>query len=596
MGVIAGAVPLDPAVTEGRTGLDTRSADGRWLIAWSGRLDNRAAVARQFARSPADGDAQLAAEAIATGGIIALGAAIGDFAVVAWDLAERCLWLARDAIGFRPLFYLHALDHVWFSNEMRWLTNGPARGRAINEGHIAELLAGVVVNVAETRTEGVQRVLPATALGFEFGKSAPKQVTLWRPPTGLPTRRSDAALIEEFRERFTTAVARSIGSDERVSTQLSGGLDSTSVTGVVSALSGRAPDAYSLVYPSLPTARDGEMLDESPFIDAAVAAIGCRSVRIEPLGRDALERSDFLRVMTAHGEIPDFPVTDALNYALFARAAADGHRVMLTGLGGDYWLTGSTSRLPALIRRGRWLAAWRFHRDARRNDTIEATTEQIRAHLAARLAPRWAKSLYRRWYSPRVWPAWLPDQFTRRVHLGARMRRLSARVPEVDDDVLQDSLMMLTLAGPLLARESVFRAAADAGAASGAGFDVRHPMLDREFVEFVMTLPDDLRLRGQESRFILRRALGDVLPPMIRDRRSKGDATTLVGVAISQLLAGRSSIDGYASARGWIDPARLWPRLQPLSLANARDRVPAEGDDHLWAAVAVETWLAERGA
>ena len=596
MGVIAGVVPLDPASAEARSVLDVRSADGRWRIAWSGRLDNRDDFRRRFGRHPRDGDGQLAADALSAGGIESLGAAIGDFVAVAWDTAERRLWLARDAIGFRPLFYMHAREHVWFATEMRWLRHGPASDRAINEGYIAELLAGVTVSVDETHTEGVFRLLPAEALGFEFGKSAVRRVTLWRPPTTLPARRPDAELIDEFRERFAAAVSRSIGTDRPISTQLSGGLDSTSVAAAATLITGQPPDAYSLVYPSLPTALDGEMLDETPFVDAAVSDIGCRSVRFDPLGADGLRRSDFLRVLTAHGDVPDAPVTDALNYALFTRAVADGHRVMLTGLGGDYWLTGSTSRLPALIRRGRWIDAWRFHQDARRVDTIEATAAQFRAHLLARLTPEWAKSAYRRIWSPRVWPPWLPDEFTGRVHLGARMRALSRRVPQVADDVLQDSVMMLTLGGPLLARESLFRAATDAGAAAGADFDVRHPMLDREFVEFVMTLPDDLRMRGAESRYILRRALTSLLPPVIRDRRSKGDATALVGAAISQVLAGRASIDGLAAARGWIDPVRLWPRLRPLSLGDFRERVPAEGDDHLWAAVAVETWLAERGA
>ncbi len=598
MGVIAGGVPLDPASPEARSVLTIRSADRRWLVAWSGRIDNRAQFADRYGLdSPAiDGDGQLAAEAIATGGITALGAGIGDFVVVAWDTLDRRLWLARDAIGFRPLFYLHAREHVWFSTDLRWLADGPAAGRPINEGYIAEYLAGVPVSSHETRIEGVGRVLPAEALAFSYGVRALDRVALWRPPTTLPARRSDAELIEEFRVRFIAAVSRSIGQDRRLSAQLSGGLDSTSVAAAARSISGQPPDAYSLVYPSLPVSLDGDMLDETPFIDAAVSEIGCRSIRFDPLGADGLQRVDFLRVMTRHGDVPDFPATDALNYALFTRAVADGHTVMLTGLGGDYWLTGSTSRIPALLRRGRVLEAWRFQRDARRLDTIGATAAQIRAHLLARLTPEWLKSAYRRAWTPRPWPAWLPDEFTARADLGARMRRLSARVPQVDDDVLQDSLMMVTLAGPLIARESVFRAATDAGAAAGVQFDVRHPMLDREFIEFVMTLPDDLRMRGGQTRYIMRRALGSLLPPMIRDRGSKGDATTVVDAAISMLLAGRTSIDGRASARGWIDPAKLWPRLEVLSLGDYRTRLPAEGDDHLWAAVAIETWLTERGA
>jgi len=69
----------------------------------------------------------------------------GDFVVAAWDAVERCLWLARDAIGFRPLFYFQEHHDVWFSNELRWLTAGPANKRGIHGGHLPELTARVPV-------------------------------------------------------------------------------------------------------------------------------------------------------------------------------------------------------------------------------------------------------------------------------------------------------------------------------------------------------------------------------------------------------------------------------------------------------------------
>jgi asparagine synthase (glutamine-hydrolysing) len=169
------------------TGLDVRSSDGRWLIGWSGRLDNADEVRRRFRLSDPDAvrsPGPMAAEALATGGVEALGAFIGDFAIVAWDTRERRLWLARDAIGFRPLFYLRAADRLWFSTDMGVLIAGPARQRqcAENAGYLAETLAGLVVTIDETPAEGVRRVLPAEALGFSAGRPDPVRVTLWRPP------------------------------------------------------------------------------------------------------------------------------------------------------------------------------------------------------------------------------------------------------------------------------------------------------------------------------------------------------------------------------------------------------------------------------
>ena len=167
---------------------------------------------------------------------------------------------------------------------------------------------------------------------------------------------------------------------------------------------------------------------------------------------------------------------------------------------------------------------------------------------------------------------------------------MSARVPDVDDDVLRDSLLRLSLSEGLLMRESLFRAATD------AGIEVRHPFMDRRFVEFALTLPDDLRMRGTETRFILRRAMASLLPDGIRVRRSKGDATTVIDVAIAKVLAGAPFAATHASARGWIDPSRLAPRIAPFISGNPLAHVPDGTDDLVWAAVAVEEWLASAGA
>jgi asparagine synthetase B (glutamine-hydrolysing) len=171
-----------------------------------------------------------------------------------------------------------------------------------------------------------------------------------------------------------------------------------------------------------------------------------------------------------------------------------------------------------------------------------------------------------------------------------RLGRLSARVPKVDDDVLQDSLLRLSLAEGLLTRETLFRAADD------AGISVRHPMLDRRFVEFAMTLPDDMRLRGGETRYILRRALAGILPEEIRTRRTTGDATVLNGLAISRVAGGTMPAFERAAARGWLDPSRLAPLVAPFLTGDALRRSPRATDDAVLTALLVERWLENAGA
>jgi asparagine synthase (glutamine-hydrolysing) len=592
--VLSGVVPLDPGLPgRMRTGLGMDSADGRWRIGWSGRIDNRSELVSRFTIDPTLDDGRLMAEVIAAGGVGAIGQAIGDFALAAWDSVDGCLWLARDAIGFRPLFYRE--ERGPHGTQIRFATalgpfGEPGSRPEANPGFIAEVLAGLVVSGHETALAGVFRVLPAEALRFRAAERAPRRETLWRPPTVLPPRRSDADLIDECRERFFAAESASICGSDRVSAQLSGGLDSSAVVAAARDLRGAAPDTYSIVYPTFPRDADGELIDESPFIDAVTAATGARSVRFEPLAPGAFTARDLLRVTTSHGDVPYLAIVDALNYPLFTRAAADGHTAMLTGLGGDFWLTGSMARLPWLLRRGQLGDAWRFFRAARHPETLNASLAQFSAHLVTAFTPDRVRAAYRRRRPARSWPDWIPAAFAGRVQLAERLRRLSDRVPKVDDDVLQDSLRRLSLAEGLLTRETLFRAADD------AGISVRHPMLDRRFVEFAITLPDDLRMRGGEIRYIFRRALSGVLPEEIRVRRSKGDATIITGLAISRLLGGRMPAFERAAARGWLDASRLAPSVAPFLAGDPLQRSPRASDDQVLHAVAVELWLQNAGA
>jgi asparagine synthase (glutamine-hydrolysing) len=338
------------------------------------------------------------------------------------------------------------------------------------------------------------------------------------------------------------------------------------------------------VYPGRPVTPDGELLDESEFSRAAADAFGARRTALEPL---TLPAAAYLRVLSAHGDPPDSPIGDALHTLMGARAAADGHRVMLTGYGGDFWMTGSLATVAALVARGRLAKARRFYRDAQTSPVLDATAASVAAHLVTGLLPRAWRDAYRHVRPARSWPAWISPAFAQRTSLADRLRP-GAAAERGRDAEMRDALRLFYSTGDLIARESLYRSGAD------AGIELRHPMMDRRLVSFLLTLPSDLRYRDGATRVILRRAFGATLPPLVRDRTSKGDGGVAASYGLTQLLSPlieRPIARWHLVERGWVDAAAFSAALEASRWREWASRAPVPSDDTLWRAASVEHWL-----
>ena len=558
------------------------SADRRFVLSYAGRIDNRDELIVRYGVPSIAADGELLVTAFSRDGAAGLRHCVGDFVLAVWDRVDRRLWLARDALGHRPLFYVSDRQRVVWATDLRFLRKGAGKASRPNAGFLAEYLSRGIASRDETVFDRIRRVPPAQALSMTPDDSAFAAMEYWTPPQSLPAGRADGDLIDEFRERLSSAVRACMRARGSVAIELSGGLDSSSLAALATELSGAPPATYSMVFPGAPYTPDGVRLDETPFIDAMVAAVGAPSHRHDP--RNAT-RDDVLRILRTYGDLPDWPNADAVRWPLVQAAAASGHRVMLTGVGGDSWLTGSVARLPAMLRHGRLFQAWRFAREALGPEGLEDLPLPMLRQIVAASAPPFAKRVFRSVRPARPWPSWLTADFVRRTGLSARLRALPARVPASADAVLRESLTRLASAeGPLL-REGIFRTADD------AGMEARHPFYDRRLVEFALTLPDDLRFRHGQTRYILRQAMGTRLPPVIAARRDKGDGTTLIAQALMRVLNGLSLKSLRVADAGWVNGDAVRAACAEFSEAGAPPPTLQSHHFDLWAAIAVEMWL-----
>ena len=423
------------------------------------------------------------------------GMLLGDFALASWDARERTLLLARDAFGARPLYCIaDARRVVWASHLAPLLQFAGAM-------HIDEhVIAAFITRGADSGLSPIREVStvpPAGVMTIRDGEMRFAQHWQLDPHAGSEVR-SDREAEERLRALLFDAVGAALRGSGPVTVLLSGGVDSSSIVAVADALAPHAPvQTISFVFEQSHTSHEGE------YIAAVEEHRGRRGIHIS-------EREQALLDLDAVDDALELPSA----YACFARRDAatreamrrNGSRILLTGVGGDDVLYGDMSLILSIadaLSRGRLLDA------ARQVRTWSPHVRQSYLQLLWRsgiepLLPRAMRARFRRRVAP-----WWADDFVRRTRLATRMEAEGPRgvLPSRRLDLAGiDSLRVSMAAGWCLEHGEI---------------EMRQPFLYRPLVEFCFALPFEQKLRPGETRSILRRAIGDLLPPKIRTRISK---------------------------------------------------------------------------
>ena len=553
-------------------------ADGSAIV-FDGRLDNRDDLCRALALPASASDAALALGACATWAEAAPAHLLGEFAFVLWDAGRRRLVFARDVFGQRPLFHARAAGATAVASEPQQLAAHPAVRPAVNEGAIAEYLTCAPMSMDETIWADVTRLPPAHAAAVSDGGLRRYRYWDFDPDARLEYARAEE-YAEHFRALFREAIACRTRGATSIGVFLSGGLDSSAIAGVAEGIArarGVAPvRAYSITFPGLDA-------DETPYIDAVVAQWGLASHRLDarPATRGEIERD----VARFH-DVPTYPNGSVLDP--LRRLAAPEVDVLLTGIGGDDWFTGSPLHTADLLREGRFAAAVRQYRhDVALPGRGYTRAGLLRAAIAPHL-PRAARAMLRPLAgSRRPSYRWIRPEFAARVGLIERLRRPPGRPCR---SLVQSE--MHALANDV---QQVMGYELEDRAASAAGLDQRHPFNDRRLAEFGFALPEAQRWSGGETKVVLRRALQAELPPLVHRRNDKAEFTSTL-VDTIEALGGRAFLSRLRGAEaGWIDAAAIrsiYDEMVGLYRRGHESYIPLA--DAVWSVAAVELWLQQR--
>jgi asparagine synthase (glutamine-hydrolysing) len=455
----------------------------------------------------------------------------GMFAFALLDLRERyatapILFLARDPLGIKPLYYTQTPDGFAFASEVRALLAAGAVPRRLSQDALTAFLLFGSVSEPVALIEGVFSLPPGhrMLLHVPERRRTPRARQWWDPalsPAARDTRRPRdlPSAAKKLRPMLEDAVRAHLIADVPVGLFLSGGLDS----GAIASLAAKAQagiQSFTLTFP-------GTAFDEAEL--ARVIAKRCRTKHTEvPLdGATIVSRLD--EAIAAL----DQPTMDAVNTYFVSWAARKvGLKVALSGLGGDELFAGyptfaDTPRLAKLIRiawfvparirhsTGPLFAAWRASPDAARKAAGAWIYPDALPHpyFFARtlFPPGRLKSIF----EPRFRPSTVgADGVTLEPTWLGWLQRGADEARKLEPIGGISWLEMRNYMASTLLR--------DTDAVSMAqSLEVRVPLLDTPLVEFVWSLPDAARRRTSAQKALLVEALGDLLPQEILAQRKR---------------------------------------------------------------------------
>ena len=499
----------------------------------------------------------------------------GMFAFAVWDRKRQTLLLARDRLGIKPLYYALTPHELLFASEIKALLAAGLRPE-LDERVLPEYLATAFVSAEDTFFRGVRRLPPGHTLSWTPGHGFHRR-RYWQLPA--PSEEGGPALAEHawaVGSRLAAAVRSHLMSDVPLGLFLSGGIDSSGLLALMAPMVKEPVRTFSVGF------SDREA-NELPYAQMAARAAGAqhREIVVTP--------EEFFQALPRLVWHEDEPIAFPSSVPLyFVSALASQHvKVVLTGEGADELFLG--------YNRYR-VTAW----NQRLGEPYWALAPRALRAQVARMAGRLPRGLRR--YAQRSFLALepgprgvfcenfavFPQALRRQVIADAGL--LAARDPYAQslrfyDEGAGDALDRMSRADlqtylvRLLMKQDQMSMA--------ASIESRVPFLDHEFVEHVVSIPGRFKLRGWQTKAVLRAALQGLVPPAILTRRKMGFPVPVGRWVRGQFwpLVEELVLGPRARARGLFDPTAL------RRLADEHRHGLAAHGDRLWLLMNLEIWL-----
>jgi asparagine synthase (glutamine-hydrolysing) len=570
------------------------SRNGDYVMVFNGEVYNFAEVRRELEklghRFRSSGDSEIVLAALGEWGIAAVDRFIGMFAIALWQESTRRMWLIRDRMGVKPLYYAWDGKALWFGSELKALRAFGTWQPELDRDALAEYFQFGYISAPRSIYRRVHKLLPGHWL--ELGHTGEPVVrSYWSAMDRRETlqgtedeleRRLELLLIDAFRHRMV--------SDVPVGVFLSGGVDSSLVAALLQRHSGQTIHTFTIGF-------SDPRFDESRWARQVSAHLGTLHTE------HVLSPMEGARILKRWPELFDEPFGDSSGVPTFlvSQVARETVKVALSADGGDELFSGY-KHYSVMLQRQRALAS------------VPKALRGALSHLMQVLPPASLQSLVERLPGP------ASLRHGARRGLIDRLEKLRTVLPEADPARMYDAGMSFwseeeseRLLGreiqPRRARYGAWSGFADHMSRSdirhylpddiltkvdrttmAVGLEGREPLLDHRIVEFALALPLHMRRGPLGTKHLLRRILYRYVPKSVLERPKQG-----FSMPISHWLRTDLStlLDDYLAPERIREAGVLDPSTVEASLRNFREGGPNRDRldvQKVWLLLAFEMW------
>ena len=439
----------------------------------------------------------------------------GMFSFAIWDSVKRRLFIARDRLGEKQLFYAFQRGKLYFGSELKCLLATGELSREIDPHAVDEYFTFLYTPAPRTIYRDIRELPAGHSLVLDGTGLRVKRY--WQLEFNVNRRADERYFIDEFRSKFKQSVQSRLVSDVPLGALLSGGVDSSAIVAAMAESGGPAVKTFCIGYGG-----EGSYYDERHYAQVVARHFGT-------------EHHEFIVEPHVVEDLPsivrafDQPFADSsaiVNYYVY-RETRKHVKVVLSGLGGDEVAAGYERHLGMRLRQ-HYRMIPRFIReqvvervvaalpDSRRGNRLierakrfvrtgQLSDEQAYLHIQSAFNKGQRASLYSEGFAARLKNGTQSHDFIDHFnHAGI-------------DDVVNRALftdLMTYLPGDLLPLTDRMSMA--------HSIEARAPFLDPDLVEFMATVPPELKIRGLTKKYILKEAFKGQLPDEVLHRRKQG--------------------------------------------------------------------------
>ncbi|MFP4046499.1 MAG: asparagine synthase-related protein [Bacteroidales bacterium] len=495
------------------------------LIGADARIDNREELMQKLDLSSTPGlsDSQLILECFKTYNKRCVEHLVGAFAFAIWDKNKNELFCARDHIGFKPFHYYLDNQQFIFGTEKKHIVHHPGVDTTINERYIADALSTLKSANTETFYKFILKLPPAHYLVVTPESVYTKRYWDLNPNFELKLN-SEEEYIEQFIEKMNEAVRCRLRSAYETGAELSGGIDSSAVTGFAAQYA--ELQSFSHTLPDWAMDKHFPYEDERKFIKQVNDFC-----KIKKHHFITGEEKGILTSLKEGVRLHDGILQSNLSLvsdALYERAQKQNVRTLLSGFGGDELVSYKGGGLfQELIYHHQYLKLIKELRyQQNKLKAIKNTAGSILAAYQYKIkklsgnppvykTPKWAHDIYEALF--------LDSKFFEAQNLSERFYQ-NKKLPN-DPDIRMRQYRRFHYSYFPARLENCYIAA------QSRKIEYRYPLLDKRLLEFYLSLPPEMKVKKGWGRYILRKSMEGLLPHDIQWRNDKV-GNTVPGVNI----------------------------------------------------------------